>query len=108
MTTRQLKISDLLQPKDAKRKSYFPSPLTPVSPDNHLYSSLDWDVEGCSNSENEAVKSDRGEDIVHTRTNFKGDFDLAAKNCLLTAQTVIAIFDHLLDANNNHNNNNKK
>lgn len=94
-----MKISDLFRLKDAKRKSHFPSLWTPVTPDNNLYSSLDWDVEDCSSFENEDIISDRGKDIAQTKSNSKGDFDLVAKNCLLTAQRVVAIFDQLLDVN---------
>lgn len=98
-TFKQSKIKDLFQQMDTASKSPFFSSSPLVTSVNNSSFSLDWDVEDCLSVENEALTGERGEDIVNTKSNLKGDMDLAAENCLLTAQTVIAIYDQLSEAN---------
>lgn len=101
-TSKQPKIKDLFQIMDvASKSSSFlgssPPPL--ITSINKPCSLLEWKEDDCLSLETEAPLGDRGENKDNTKSNLKGDLDLVAKICLLTAQAASLISDHLLEAN---------
>lgn len=60
-----------------------------------------WEVDYIPSSDEEVSARIKGEDTFKTISNLNMDMDLVCKNCPLTAKMAIAIFELLLDANQN-------